>query len=169
MVGAYCRFCDRRCFVARVLPDRSWSGHMATCAAGMTHDRAVTGHDHTTAINPLAPAPEHAAPRPTGLELQEVTPDAWRVVHTASGKCIPFLDWDRPELPRRLAEIAVASLVDSGVDWTRTQAQLVDELPSVADAARAASTAAYDAAVQAGEITDERVGAHRLETRHGGT
>lgn len=55
MAGAYCRYCDRRCFVDRVLPDGSWSGHMATCPAGMAHDRAVTGHDHTTAINPYAP------------------------------------------------------------------------------------------------------------------
>lgn len=53
MAGAYCQFCDKRCFVARTLPDGSWSGHMATCVAGMAHDRAVTGHDHTTAINPL--------------------------------------------------------------------------------------------------------------------
>jgi hypothetical protein len=49
MAGAYCRFCGHRCFVLRVLPDRSWSGHMATCAAGMTHDRKATGYDHTTA------------------------------------------------------------------------------------------------------------------------
>lgn len=54
MAGAYCRFCDRRCFVYRKLPDGSWSGHMATCAKGMEHDRAETGHDHTTAINPHA-------------------------------------------------------------------------------------------------------------------
>jgi len=54
MAGAYCRYCNHRCFVYRVLPDRSWSGHMATCAAGKEHDRRETGHDHTTAINPLA-------------------------------------------------------------------------------------------------------------------
>jgi hypothetical protein len=54
MAGSYCRYCGQRCFVYRVLPGGSWSGHMATCAAGMAHDRAVTGHDHTTAINPMA-------------------------------------------------------------------------------------------------------------------
>lgn len=53
MSGPYCRFCGHRCFVYRVLPDRSWGGHMATCAEGMAHDREATGHDHTTAINPL--------------------------------------------------------------------------------------------------------------------
>jgi len=56
MAGAYCKFCDRRCFVYRVLPDRSWAGHMATCPAGMEHDRKMTGHDHTTAINPITAA-----------------------------------------------------------------------------------------------------------------
>lgn len=52
MAGAYCRYCGNRCFVYRVLPDGSWSGHMATCMDGMAHDRVATGHDHTTAINP---------------------------------------------------------------------------------------------------------------------
>ena len=54
MAGPYCRYCGHRCFVERVLPDRSWSGHMATCPDGAAHDREVTGHDHTTAINPHA-------------------------------------------------------------------------------------------------------------------
>lgn len=54
MAGAYCRYCGRRCFVFRVLPDGSWSGHMATCTKGMEHDRHLTGgHDYTTAVNPL--------------------------------------------------------------------------------------------------------------------
>jgi hypothetical protein len=53
MAGAYCKFCDHRCFVYRVLPDNSWAGHMATCQRGMEHDRKMTGFDHTTAINPL--------------------------------------------------------------------------------------------------------------------
>lgn len=57
MAGAYCRFCGYRCFVLRRLPDGSWSGHMATCTAGMAHDRHVLGHDHATAVNPLDPAP----------------------------------------------------------------------------------------------------------------
>lgn len=55
MVGAYCKFCDNRCFVYRVLPDGSWAGHMATCRDGMALDREKTGHDHTTAINPITP------------------------------------------------------------------------------------------------------------------
>lgn len=54
MAGAYCMFCDNRCFVYRVLPDNSWAGHMATCADGMAFDRKACGHDHTTAINPHA-------------------------------------------------------------------------------------------------------------------
>lgn len=52
-MGPYCKFCDHRCFVPRVLPS---GAHllMASCAAGMAHDRDATGHDHTTARNPLA-------------------------------------------------------------------------------------------------------------------
>jgi hypothetical protein len=59
MAGAYCKFCGHRCFVYRVIPDgpqEGWAGHLATCAQGMAHDRAQTGHDHTTAANPA----EHA-------------------------------------------------------------------------------------------------------------
>lgn len=52
MAGAYCQFCDHRCFVERTLPDLSWQGHMATCPKGMAHDRKVTGHDYRTAVNP---------------------------------------------------------------------------------------------------------------------
>lgn len=48
MAGAYCQYCDQRCFVLRKLPDGSQL-HMATCPKGMEHDRAVTGHDHITA------------------------------------------------------------------------------------------------------------------------
>lgn len=54
-MGPYCQFCERRCFVFRVVPDgprAGWSGLMATCLSGMTHDRKALGHDHTTAINP---------------------------------------------------------------------------------------------------------------------
>lgn len=58
-MGPYCDFCDRRCFVLRVRPEgvdgpAAWTGVllMATCQAGAAHDRAKTGHDYTTAINP---------------------------------------------------------------------------------------------------------------------
>jgi hypothetical protein len=57
MAGAYCTFCGHRCFVCRTIPDgpqKGWSGHLATCARGMEHDRKQTGHDHTTAVNPLS-------------------------------------------------------------------------------------------------------------------
>jgi hypothetical protein len=56
MPGSYCRYCNQRCFLYRVIPSgpcRGWGGHLATCPGGMAHDRAVTGHDHTTAINPI--------------------------------------------------------------------------------------------------------------------
>lgn len=57
-MGAYCRYCDRRCFLLRTLPGDAKSGAgeticLATCTRGMEHDREVTGYDHTTAINPV--------------------------------------------------------------------------------------------------------------------
>lgn len=63
MAGAYCKFCGRRCFVERILPAGPHEPrrlHMATCPAGMEHDRKATGYDQTTAINPHAPS------QPTG-------------------------------------------------------------------------------------------------------
>jgi hypothetical protein len=61
MAGAYCKYCDHRCFVLRTMPaDARWMAgrtiHLATCAGGMKHDRRETGYDHATAINPLADA-----------------------------------------------------------------------------------------------------------------
>lgn len=59
MAGAYCKFCDRRCFVFRqVIVDGEvvWSGHMATCKRGKAHDRFVLGQDADTAHNPAVGA-----------------------------------------------------------------------------------------------------------------
>lgn len=57
MAGAYCRYCDHRCFVERKVPADAkrmagWTVHLATCSAGKAHDRAMTGYDADTAINP---------------------------------------------------------------------------------------------------------------------
>jgi hypothetical protein len=55
MAGAYCKFCDRRCFVYRqviVGAELVWSGHMATCHDGKEHDRKSIGMDSTIAHNP---------------------------------------------------------------------------------------------------------------------
>jgi len=55
MAGAYCKFCQQRCFVLRTVPSgprRGWTGQLATCPAGMEWDRKQTGHDHATALNP---------------------------------------------------------------------------------------------------------------------
>lgn len=59
MAGAYCKFCDNRCFVLRRMPvDARWKPgedvHLATCSQGAAYDRTHTGYDHTTAVNPLA-------------------------------------------------------------------------------------------------------------------
>ena len=58
-MGAYCRYCDHRCFVLRVIPGEEGLGAicLATCSAGMEHDRRVVGYDHTTAINPSTGLP----------------------------------------------------------------------------------------------------------------
>ena len=56
-MGAYCNFCQTRCFVLRVIPDgpdRGRSFHLATCQEGMVHDLAKTGHTHISAINPAS-------------------------------------------------------------------------------------------------------------------
>ena len=56
MAGAYCNYCDRRCFVYRIVPDgpsKGWGGHMATCTDGMVHDLKALGHTYRTAVNPI--------------------------------------------------------------------------------------------------------------------
>jgi len=56
MAGAYCKFCGRRCFLYRIVPDgpsKGWGGHMATCAKGRELDLKVLGHTHITAVNPV--------------------------------------------------------------------------------------------------------------------
>lgn len=51
-MGPYCRYCDRRCFLLRVLADGR-SMLLATCEAGMAHDLASCGQTHETAVNPI--------------------------------------------------------------------------------------------------------------------
>jgi hypothetical protein len=58
-MGPYCKFCDRRCFVDRVMPyDATWRPGeaviLATCPRGMEHSRETTGgYDAEKAINPF--------------------------------------------------------------------------------------------------------------------
>ena len=78
VAGAYCKFCDHRCFVYRVLPNLSWSGHLATCRAGREHDRRQLGVDCDGALNPF-PHGELTA----GMVVRFVAPNraggAWQV------------------------------------------------------------------------------------------
>jgi hypothetical protein len=63
MAGAYCMYCNRRCFVYRqviVGGELVWAGHMATCERGKQHDREQLGQDAGTAHNPLAVLHEKA-------------------------------------------------------------------------------------------------------------
>lgn len=81
MAGAYCNFCDHRCFVLRRLPEDAktqpaWLPrelHMATCPEGMEHDRAKTGYDHTTAINPIQAAEAADVNRNSYLHIGDMT------------------------------------------------------------------------------------------------
>lgn len=61
MAGAYCRFCDHRCFVYRHVLDESnrlvFAGHLATCPEGKAFDRAKLGADADTAWNPIGGQP----------------------------------------------------------------------------------------------------------------
>jgi hypothetical protein len=57
MAGAYCQYCDHRCFVYRqviVGGETVWSGHMATCPKGREHDRKELGVDCDGARNPMS-------------------------------------------------------------------------------------------------------------------
>lgn len=58
-MGPYCQYCQRRCFLLRVLKDGR-TMLLATCARGMEHDLASCGETHETAVNPIAD-PEAAA------------------------------------------------------------------------------------------------------------
>lgn len=57
MAGAYCKYCNHRCFVYRrviVGGETVWSGHMATCGKGAEHDRRSLGVTFREAFNPHA-------------------------------------------------------------------------------------------------------------------
>lgn len=57
-MGSYCRYCDHRCFVERIVPDTGAVMHMATCERGKAHDRRASGFDADTAVNARAIATE---------------------------------------------------------------------------------------------------------------
>jgi len=62
MAGAYCKFCNHRCFVYRqvlVGGEQVWAGHMATCHAGREHDKRSLGVDFDGAHNPNSPDCPH--------------------------------------------------------------------------------------------------------------
>lgn len=71
-MGGYCKFCNRRCFLLRVMLDGR-TVLLATCPAGMDHDLAVSGETHETAVNaflePEAALRRHQHPAPQGPEV----------------------------------------------------------------------------------------------------
>lgn len=76
-MGPYCNFCQRRCFLLRVLRDGR-SMLLATCARGMEHDRKGCGQDHTTAVNPETDPEAAAALRPAALLAEATALEAGR-------------------------------------------------------------------------------------------
>lgn len=71
MAGAYCNYCQHRCFVYREVKDATgkvtWWGHMATCTRGAEHDRQSLGVTFREAYNPY----EHHKPddQPSDYDL----------------------------------------------------------------------------------------------------
>lgn len=58
-MGGYCRYCDRRCFLLRVL-NNGETRLLATCTRGMEHDYSSCGETAQTACNPVL-SPRRAA------------------------------------------------------------------------------------------------------------
>jgi hypothetical protein len=99
MSGAYCRYCDHRCFVLRRLPadargpHAGTTIHLATCARGMEHDRSVTGYDVDTAINPA----RHASTSSPSTSMVDVparqghrmSEPRWRIVSRGPESVLP--------------------------------------------------------------------------------
>jgi hypothetical protein len=55
-MGPYCKYCDQRCFLPRVIPggpDKGKRVLLATCEAGMAADLERDGYTHETALNPV--------------------------------------------------------------------------------------------------------------------
>ncbi|MET0235688.1 MAG: hypothetical protein ABW224_13675 [Kibdelosporangium sp.] len=69
----------------------------------------------------------------------------YRIVHTASGRKLPMVLWPTDDIPHQYAEIAITALATSGIDWTQTAEQLLNDLPHVGPAVRNASLAAHSA------------------------
>lgn len=88
MAGAYCQYCDHRCFVDRqVFKDgkRVWSGHMATCTKGAEHDRKSLGVDFRDAYNPHSKVYDFRAPYGLLHARLTVTGSSIDLNHTSIG------------------------------------------------------------------------------------
>ena len=124
MAGAYCKFCGRRCFVYRIVPDgpsKGWGGHMATCTDGMVLDLEVLGHTHLTAVNPItepeaadAIAAELAGER--GRQASEIAAEAGQATFTW------FADRVNTMLPDPAQAPALDQMTDA--DWLSVAREL---------------------------------------------
>lgn len=88
-MGPYCHYCRNRCFVVRRLPNGRTLG-LATCPAGMTRDRRVTGgFDHRTALNPVTGRRDQA---PDARRIRTVLPSGPTLNAKISAAVIADLD-----------------------------------------------------------------------------
>lgn len=85
-MGSYCKFCDQRCFVLRILRDGR-SMLLATCQRGMEHDREACGEDHTMAQNPIEAAQRGEVRPLQWLVIPESVLQAWSVLPDRECPC----------------------------------------------------------------------------------
>lgn len=77
-----------------------------------------------------------------GLHLSASGRGKWRVVHTRTGLHLPMVKWPTDDLPRGAAEVVLAILVHSGIDWTRNAAELRADMGRVGAVTRDAAVIA---------------------------
>lgn len=132
MAGAYCKFCDHRCFVTRIVPagpQRGWYGHLATCARGKAYDREQTGgYDSSNTVNPIT------QPRAAALVRQIIETEAKATKFEGSGqtrRAQMYAD-EAARLDRALAErIARGDEITNPSDGGGTMADDPDAMESM--------------------------------------
>jgi len=157
-MGGYCRYCDLRCFVLRVLNDGQ-TMLLATCRAGAQHDLTSCGETFETACNPVK-QPRRAAR--LGLLRQERSCYRHEIANCGGGDCRTDrrrlrADADAPGVedpdPLEVAAAGYPRLTwaghgrpDAAVFWGFRSADPMDFLSVRPLVGRAATSASYPAA-----------------------
>lgn len=92
-MGPYCSYCDRRCFVPRLMPHdaKRYAGGsviMATCPEGAAHDLEATGYTYITAVNPAYPHRQDA--------IDDVRVVVDRLAGMATGRAVVTIRFEAP-------------------------------------------------------------------------